>query len=63
MGIMPADLCHPSISTVDTCDKPFIHAGSCSCFTQFSIDSNPFTPSEETEEEVEEIIDHGGVRL
>ena len=32
-----------------------------SYFSQCSVDANPFSASEETEEEVEEIIDPGGV--
>lgn len=35
---------------------------SSSCFGQYSLDDNPFGASEETEEEVEEIIDTRGVR-
>lgn len=35
---------------------------SCSLFSQYSLDDNPFIASEETEEEMEEIIDtRGGV--
>jgi hypothetical protein len=41
--------------------KTISQEGNGSCFTQFSVDGNPFTPSDEIEEEVEEIIDHGGI--
>ncbi|CAI8049389.1 Syndetin [Geodia barretti] len=41
--------------------KTISQEGNRSCFTQFSVDGNPFTPSDEIEEEVEEIIDHGGI--
>ena len=48
---------------INIADSYYTYAGNRSCFTQFSVDGNPFTPSDEIEEEVEEIIDHGGVRL
>jgi hypothetical protein len=34
-----------------------------SCFVQFTLDENPFTATEELEEEMEEIIDTKEVRL
>ena len=32
-----------------------------SCFAQYTVDENPFTVGEDTEEETEEIIDTRGV--
>ena len=40
-----------------------IPLGTASCFTQFSLNENPFTLSDDVEEEVEEIIDTRGVRM